>query len=233
MKATTNTFIKIGLITLSVIFSILAIGCYIIELTNISSFINLGNEVITISIFNTNSILTLIISIFLLIFSLFLIISVGIFIFQKKDRNWIFVVLFSYIILIAVLYIIFKFISETSYNLIDLSLIENKDETIINDAINSLNFEYFCTYLIFILISMMFSVLTYFVINVNNLTSKSSDNEISDNDELNLDENNAYALKRKELEQDLKEKQELLKIVELQNQINELESKIDLKPKIK
>lgn len=42
MKATTNTFIKIGLITLSVIFSILAIGCYIIELTNISSFYQFG-----------------------------------------------------------------------------------------------------------------------------------------------------------------------------------------------
>ena len=238
MNTSTNTYVKISLIVLSAIFWVLALGYYIIELCNISNFLNSADENVIISIFNSGTILTLIFFVLIMISCLVMIILLSVKIFNKNSKkNLSYLVVFSIVILVSIMLVIFKFISKASYNFLNIYDIPTYyGEVYINYLINCFNFNYFCTTLIYIFVSMFLLSLTCFIKNEKKIEFENNGeienlNKNNFSDEINSN-NNIYATKRMELEQSLYEKQELLKIIELQNRINEMDKQINSKTEI-
>ncbi len=238
MNILLNKSIKIFLIIVSLLFWFLALGYFIIELLKISNFITL-NSYSKVSIFNFNTIMTIITFFIFMLISLVPIIYIIIKIFKlnsKLKADFLYIIL--YIIFISIILIITEFVLQNVYGFFNLytnyynyiyNNIENENLIIL---INGLILNNFCNSMFFMLLSILILSINYFILDKDNKKLVSREFELQKSLHY-FNNNNTYSIKRKELEHSLNKKQELLKIIDLQNKINTLNEQINLKTDLK
>lgn len=224
MDKTYGKLIRIFLVVISTLFLALAIGYVALLFSNI---FNLANEY-NINFFTFNNIATLTTLIIFIILCLVSIIYVliNLIVYNKLlFKDYIF--LLFLIVIITIIFVLFKLLLNYYYSYLDFYTFvnANKDETysIISWLINYSILDTFCNTVRFILISLLFLFLNYFI---NNKYDKKISKKKIENKNKKID-NNLISKSIKQTKS-LSCNDDILKIIELQNKLNVINNKIDL-----